>query len=123
MPLYWTIDSRHRLLTGVGEGEVSLADAMLLLEALAGAKALSYRKFFDGRLVQSTMTREDLLTVCAKIRIYHEQGPIGAVALVATPQQTVTCARLLGALAAADRPMKVFTSPISAKNWLDNQKK
>ena len=43
MPLYWTIDSKERLFTGSGEGDVTFADAMALLDALAGAKALSYR--------------------------------------------------------------------------------
>lgn len=94
MPLYWTIDSKKRLFTGGGDGEVTLDDAMSLLEALAGAKALSYRKLFDGRAVQSSMTGEELLAVCAKIRTYHEQGPVGALAIVCTPEQTVTFARL-----------------------------
>jgi hypothetical protein len=85
MPLYWTIDSKERLFTAIGEGEVTLADAMSLLEALAGAKTLSYRKLFDGRAVQSTMTGEELLAVCAKIRAY--QGPVGALALVGTAEQ------------------------------------
>jgi hypothetical protein len=53
MPLYWTIDSKERLFTGAGEGEVTFQDAMSLLEALAGAGALSYSKLFDGRAVQS----------------------------------------------------------------------
>ena len=86
MPLYWTIDSKERLFTGSGEGEVTFADAMALLDALAGAKALSYRKLFDGRAVKAAMTGEELLTVCFKIRSYHEQGPIGAVAMVGTPE-------------------------------------
>jgi hypothetical protein len=94
---------------------------MSLLEALAGARALSYRKLFDGQVVQSTMTGDELLAVCAKIRAYHEQGPIGALAMVATPEQTARCARLLGALAAADRPMKVFTNLQKARTWLDQQ--
>ncbi len=110
MPLYWTIDSNERLFTGVGEGEVTFADAMSLLETLAGAKALSYRKLFDGRAVQSTMTGDELLAVRAKIRAYHEEGVVGALALVGTADQTVIFARLLGALAAADRPIKVFNS-------------
>ena len=49
MPLYWSIDSRRRLFTGVGEGDVSLGDVLALLEALVGARALSYRKLFDAR--------------------------------------------------------------------------
>jgi hypothetical protein len=121
MPLYWTIDSKERLFTAVGEGEVGLTDATSLLEALAGSGALSYRKLFDGRAVQSAMTADELLAVCAKIRTYHDRGPIGAVAMVGTPEQTVRFARLLGALASADRPMKVFTSVRQARNWLDQQ--
>jgi hypothetical protein len=121
MPLYWTIDSKKRLFTGVGEGEVTFDDAMSLLEVLAGAKALTYRKLFDGRAVQSTMTGDELLGVCAQIRTYHEQGAVGALAMVGTPEQTVRFARLLGALASADRPLKVFTSLRQARTWLDQQ--
>ena len=70
--------------------------------------ALSYRKLFDGRAVQSSMTGEEPLAVCARIRAYH-----GARAcrcpIVCTPEQTVEFARLLGALASADRPIKMFS--------------
>lgn len=121
MPLYWTIDSKERLFTGVGEGEVTLDEAMSLLEALAGAGALPYRKLFDGRAVQPKMTGEELLALCAKIRTYHDQGPVGPVAIVATPELTVSFARLLGALASADRPMKVFSSLRQARTWLSHQ--
>jgi hypothetical protein len=123
MPLYWTIDSKERLFIGSGEGDVTFADAMALLDALAGARALSYRKLFDGRTVKSSMTGEELLAVCAKIRAYHEQGPVGALAIVCTPEQTVTFARLLGALAAADRPIKMFARLQQARTWLDNQRR
>ena len=121
MPLYWTIDSKERLFTGFGEGEVTFDDAMSLLQALAGARALSYRKLFDGRAVHSTMTSEELLAVCAKIRSYHEQARVGALAMVATPEQTETFGRLLGALASADRPMRVFAGLRQARDWLNRQ--
>jgi hypothetical protein len=121
MPLYWSIDSKERLFTGSGEGDVTLADAMALLDALAGARALSYRKLFDGRAVQSSMTGEELLAVCAKIRSYHEQGPVGALAIVCTPEQTEAFGRLLGALASADRPMRMFAGLRQARIWLGRQ--
>ena len=57
---------------------------------------------------RSYMNGEELLTVCAKIRAYHEQGRVGALAIVCTPAQTVTFARLLGALAAAVRPIEML---------------
>ena len=68
------------------------------------------------------MTGDDLLAVAAKIRAYHEKGPVGALAIVGTDEQFDTFARLLGALAAADRPMKVFTSLRQARTWLDQWK-
>ena len=123
MPLYWTIDSKERLFTGSGEGDVTFADAMSLLDVLAGAGALSYRKLFDGRAVQSSMTGEELLTVAAKIRAYHAQGPVGALAIVCTAEQTVTFGPLLGALAAADRPIKMFATLRPAHTWLGDQRR
>ena len=112
---------KEHLFTGVGEGDVTFADAMFLLEVMAGAGALPYRKLFDGRAIRSTITGEELLALCAKIRALHEQGPVGALAMVGTSEQTLKFARLLGALAAADRPTKVFTTPRKARTWLDQQ--
>jgi len=119
MPLYWTIDSKERLFIAVGEGDVTLDDAMSLLEAQAGAGAISYRKLFDGRAIRCSMTGEEILTVCVKIRASHEHAQVGALAIVCTQEQTVTFGRLLGALAAADRPIKLFSSPRKARLWLD----
>jgi len=121
MPIYWTIDSKARLTTVVAEGEVSLADAMSLLDAMSGAKVLAYRKLFDGRTATTSMGADDLLTVCAKIRSYHTQGTMGALAMIATADQTVVFARVLGALAAAERPTKLFDNPRQARLWIDAQ--
>ena len=119
MPLYWTIDLRNASSSGVAKATVTLADAMALLDALAGAGALPYRKLFDARAVQSAMTTDDVLALSAKIRAYHGQGPVGALAIVGTDEQFDTFARLLGALAAADRPME--TNLRQARNWLNQQ--
>lgn len=121
MPLNWTIDSNERLFIGVGEGEITFSDAASLLDALAGAKALPYRKIIDGSAAHSTMTYEELLTLCATIRALHQLGPVGALAIIGTREQSMKCARLLGALAAADRPIKLFGSVIAARRWLDQQ--
>src|SRR4051812_16770829 len=42
-----------------------------LLDAMAGAKAMNYRKLFDGRAATPTMTADELLSLCANIRSYH----------------------------------------------------
>jgi hypothetical protein len=119
MPLFWTIDSKARLFTGVAEGDVTMGDAVDLLEAMAGAKAMSYRKLFDARAATPSLTSDELLSLCARIRAYHEQGMMGALAIVATGEQTTVFARLLGALASAKRPIKLFDSPRQARNWID----
>jgi hypothetical protein len=119
MPLYWTIDSKARLFTGVAEGSVSLNDAIDLLDAMAGAKAMNYRKLFDGRAATPTMTPDELLSLCANIRSYHDRGMMGALALIAPAEQTMVFARLLGALASAKRPIKVFENPRQARNWIE----
>jgi hypothetical protein len=123
MPLFWTIDSKARLFTGVAEGDVSMRDALDLLEAMAGAKAMSYRKLFDSRAAAPRLSSDELLSLCARIRSYHEQGMMGALAIVATAEQTTVFARLLGALASAQRPIKVFDSPRQARNWIEYQAK
>jgi hypothetical protein len=123
MPLFWTIDSKARLFTGVAEGDVSMRDALDLLEAMAGAKAMSYRKLFDSRAAAPRLSSDELLSLCARIRSYHEQGMMGALAIVATAEQTTVFARLLGALASAQRPIKVFDSARQARNWIEYQAK
>ena len=119
MPLYWTIDSKARLFTGVAEGNVSLNDAIDLLDAMAGAKAMTYRKLFDGRAATPSMSADELLSLCARIRSHHDQGMMGALALVATPEQTMAFSRLLGALASARLPIKVFENPRQARTWIE----
>jgi len=119
MPLYWTIDSKARLYTAIAEDDVSLSDAVELLEVMAGANAMSYRKLFDSRAATSTMSVDEMLSLCAKIRSYHEQGTMGALAIVATADQTMDFARLLGALASAKRPIKVFDNLRQAQHWIE----
>ena len=121
MPLYWTIDSRAELVSAVAEGDVTLADAMTFLRTLSGAKVTHYRKLFDGRAGRSTMTAQELLMITAEIRAHHGLGKVGALAIIAHPEQTEPFARVLGALALADRPMRLFDNPTRARNWLDAQ--
>jgi hypothetical protein len=118
MPLFWTIDSKAQLFAAVAEGQVTLADALELLETMTGSKALSYRKLLDGRRAVSAMPPDDILQLCVKIRSYHDRHDLGAVAIVGTAEQTVTFSRLLGALAAGNRPFKIFNTPRQAHHWL-----
>jgi len=121
MPIHWVIDSRAELVSAMAEGDVSLGDAMAFLRTLSGAKVTGYRKLFDGRAGTSSMSAQELLVICVEIRSHHGLGKVGALAVVANPEQTEPFARVLGALALADRPMRLFDNPVRARNWLDAQ--
>ncbi len=121
MPLYWTIDSREHLFSVRAEGTVDFADVLSFLEAVSGACAFTYRKLFDGRAGNWVPTDEEILSVCAETRSFHQRDRMGALALVLTSKQTWQLARLLGVLAVADRPMKVFETARQARRWIDLQ--
>jgi hypothetical protein len=117
VPLHWTIDSREQLVTITGEGEVTRADMDEYLDAVAGAGALAYRKLFDVSAVPGTMPVDDMLAVGARVRTFHS-GPVGPLALVLSPEKAQAIGRILGILAAADRPMRIFTHLAPARRWI-----
>lgn len=127
MGLHWFIDSRKRLIVVTAEGPVTRADIDELLDAVTGAKALAYRKLVDATAGRFAMSALDMLAIGARVRSLHV-GSVGAVALVLPgrlprddePEDAPTLvARLLGILASAKRPFRLFKSVASAKNWLD----
>ena len=121
MALHWLIDSRSRLVCVTAEGAVSLDDALGYFRAVAGADALSYRKLLDCSDGHSTMTADDRMALLAHIREYHGHGVMGALAVVSTAEQSIAIGRMLGALALAKRPLKLFTSRQKAMAWIEQQ--
>ena len=121
MALHWTIDSRRRTVDVVADGDVTMADAMRFFDAVEGANALAYNKLLDGSRGQATMTPDDVLSIIVRIRGLHALGTMGALAVVATAELAQRIARLLGAAAVADRPMKVFDDVRQARRWLEAQ--
>lgn len=121
VPITWTIDHDQRLLTAVCEGDVTLRDIEEYLDAVVVAGSMPYRKLFDGSRGDSSMTDEEMMMLGARIRAYHSDGRIGALAIVVTTEHTHGLARLFGALAAADRPIKIFRDLRAGRRWLDAQ--
>ncbi len=118
MPVTWIIDSRTRTVELLAEGEVSFDQVMKYLKAVEGANALAFGKLVDVRSATAAMTPDELVLLMAAFRQYHQQGPMGPLAVVATDEQSVIFARLLGALASAERPMKLFSTELRARRWL-----
>lgn len=118
MPLHWTIDADEQRVDIVAEGDVTLADAMAFFEAIEKANALPYHKLLDGSHGRAAMNPEELMEAAVRIRQQHGMSAVGALAVVATREQALKAARLLGAAAVPDRPMKVFDNLRPARRWL-----
>lgn len=121
MPLYWAFDSNLRTVDVAAEGDVTLADALAFFDATETAATLAYKQLIDGSRGRAAMTAEELMTIVARIRSQHDMSAMGALAVVVTREQAHQFARLLGAAAVADRPLKVFDDLRSARRWLDAQ--
>lgn len=117
MPLYWLIDSRARLVTLTAEGKVMPPEMEDYLTAVKGAGAIGYRKIFDGTASDVAMSREDLLTLGARFRSLHTE-PTGALAIVLPRDKVERIEPILGVLAAAERPMRLFTTAAAARRWI-----
>ncbi len=121
MPLHWTIDSRLKLFAAKAEGHVTLDDVNRMLDAIVGAEAVGYRKLFDGSQGDPRMSPAELLRLGVRMRAIHATGTMGPLAVVLPANKYYLVARLLGMIAAAKRPMRVFTEPDKARQWLETR--
>lgn len=121
MALHWTIDSRRQIFAATCEGNVDLAEVNGMLDAVVGADGLGYRKLFDGTNGDTQMSAIDILSIGVRLRALQdgdrEHGPL---AIVVPDDKHALMSRVLGILAAARRPMRVFKDVKKARKWLDS---
>ena len=120
MSLDWTIDAGTRLVVIVAAGDVTRREMDSLLDDLIAKEALAYRKLFDGSRGDTLMNSEELLMLGVRFRAIHTQGRMGPLAVVVAEHKAELVARVLGMLAVADRPMRVFRAPALARRWLES---
>lgn len=120
MPLHWTIHSRSALFIATADGLVDKADADRMIDVLLEANILGYRKLFDGTAGDTHMGAVDLLALGVRMRELHAHGPMGPLAVVVPEDKYVLLSRVLGMLAAAKRPMRIFNDRRKALQWLES---
>jgi hypothetical protein len=120
MPLHWTIDATNRLVTIVAQGDVTSQDVDAYLKAVVEGGAVTYRKLFDGSEGETSMGPDDMLALGARFRTFHARGPVGPLAVVVPDGKADLVARMLGILATADRPMRVFRTVAPARRWIES---
>jgi hypothetical protein len=120
MSLDWTIDADARLVVIVADGDVARREMETLLDELIAKEAISYRKLFDGSRGDTSMNSEELLMLGVRFRAIHALGRMGPLAVVVAEHKAELVAQVLGMLAVADRPMRVFRAPSLARRWLES---
>lgn len=125
MPLHWTVDSKERLVITIADGDITREEAESYLTAVNGAGTHTYRKLFDGSRGETRMTSEDMLAIGAQIRGWQAAGggKPGPLAVVVPPHKAELVSRVLGILATADRPMRIFSEAEPARRWIASQPK
>jgi hypothetical protein len=117
----WTIDHHQRTLVAECDGVVTLRELENYLAAVVEAGTASYRKLFDSSRATTSMTEEEIVMLGVRIRACHGGSVMGPLALVVASDQPQGLDRVFGALAAADRPIRIFRAVRAARRWLDTQ--
>lgn len=118
MPLHWDIDHTNKFMVVVAEGMVTRQEVDRMLDALIAERALGYRRLFDGTQGDTTMGPSEMLDLGVRMRTLHQHGTMGPLAVVVPADKWEMVARVLGMLAAAKRPMRVFQTVAKARRWL-----
>lgn len=115
--------SRH-FVTVSADGEVTRADIEAYLSEIERLNAIGWKKLVDLRNARIALTEEDILQIGVRLRQADATSAVGALAVV-MPQsepepepEPERVMRLLGFLAAAKRPMRIFKAIGPARRWI-----
>lgn len=120
MAFHWIIDSKQSLVTAIAEGRFTADDVRIFFSVVVGAGALSYRQLFDFAKGIAEISSEEAMDVGARIRMHQANISVGPLAVVLPSRQSGPIARLLGILATAQRPMRIFHKREPAVRWLND---
>jgi hypothetical protein len=118
MAVRWTIEPDRELVTVVAENEVTYSDLVAMVDGLRNSNAHGYRKLYDGTRSLMRMTPEEVLMLGVRMRVEHRRSPMGPMAAILPEENAEILARLLGMVALADRPLRIFVRPEPALKWL-----
>ena len=79
-----------------------------------------YRKLFDGRFATTHMAAQDVFDFGLRMQARHGIERAGPLAVVMQPHHYDLVSRVLGMLATADRPMRLFEELDAAHKWLES---
>lgn len=118
MPICWTIDAQRGFVTAKTIGNVSRQDLERFIEAVAKAGAYAYPKLFDASASFTTMEDAEVLALAIRFKTIGLSEKLGSLAVVLPTYGGSRIARLLGVLATAKRPMRIFHDIRAARRWI-----
>jgi hypothetical protein len=121
MPLRWAVEPERKFIAVRGEGDVTYADVVALLDAMLAAGTRGYRKLVDISGADTSMTRDELLMLGVRVRGVHGLGKMGPLALVLPRSGATQAEMFFGMIAAADRPLRIFRDSEEAADWIKRQ--
>ena len=119
MPLHCTIDHSRRFVHVVTEGVVVLDEILKYYDSLVTGDAMPYRKLFDDTDGDLRLSDNDIMTLGAWVSAYAAMDPRGPIAIVAVSDETRDLMRRYMNLGGAKRPVKLFHSVGTARQWLE----
>lgn len=118
MALHSIVFPSQRFVTVSAEGEVTRADIEAYLSEIERLNAIGWQKLLDFRNARIALTEEDILQIGVRLRHADAEGAVGALAVVMPLSEPERLMRLLGFLAAAKRPMRIFKAIAPAQRWI-----
>jgi len=120
MPIHLKVDHEARLMTATAEGDITKIEFEEFLYATVSENTGGYRKLFDGRFATTHMAAQDVFDFGLRMQARHGIERAGPLAVVMQPHHYDLVSRVLGMLATADRPMRLFEELDAAYKWLES---
>jgi hypothetical protein len=121
MPLTYRRDDARRLLTVIAVGDITLTEAIEMLDRRVMDGTWSYSLLYDGRQRSGTMDPQEVRILVELTRsLSNRHGPSGPMALVREDAAGAGLSRIFGILS-EDLTARVamFRTIEEAERWLD----
>jgi hypothetical protein len=121
MPLTYRRDDGRRMVTVTAVGEITLTEAIEMLDRRVIDGTWSYSLLYDGRQRTGTMDAQEVRILVELTRsLSNRHGPSGPMALVRDDADGHSVGRMFGSLSEDVHPrVAVFRTIEEAEQWLD----
>jgi hypothetical protein len=117
MPIRLIVDDPSRMVLGVANGTLTLAELLDFLREFLAAGKFGYRKIIDLTAAEADFDETGLAAFMEERRVVHVEGPRGPLALVIGEHQKAL-SYLFAQITNVDRPASIFRSIHAARAWL-----